>query len=189
MALNVEQETRELKARLDDHDTVAQLTGQFEFISGQLNAMQRFMHAKFDAIDKRFDAWISASTRSSPMLALCARIFPGLLWKQCAAFYGQAKQAAFDLPRWLSPNWGFEFSGPAFGCPDASIAIAHLRWGWAECISRRFLQRSEIIEEDFQMGQIDGVVGVSRWLPDLDVVPWQAGYSASALSPSFTPPR
>ena len=56
MALNVEQEIRELKARLDKHDTtLAQLTGQFEFISGQLNAMQRFMHAKFDAIDKRFD--------------------------------------------------------------------------------------------------------------------------------------
>ena len=30
--------------------------GQFEFISGKLNAMQRFMHANFDAIDKRFDA-------------------------------------------------------------------------------------------------------------------------------------
>jgi hypothetical protein len=28
----------------------------FEFVSGQLNAMQRFMHPKFDAIDKRFDA-------------------------------------------------------------------------------------------------------------------------------------
>ena len=56
MAINVEQEIRELKARLDKHDTtLAQLTGQFEFISGQLNAMQRFMHAKFDAIDKRFD--------------------------------------------------------------------------------------------------------------------------------------
>ncbi len=57
MAINVEQEIRELKARLDAHDTaLARLTGQFEFISGQLNAMQRFMHAKFDAIDKRFDA-------------------------------------------------------------------------------------------------------------------------------------
>ena len=57
MAINVEQEIRELKARLDKHDTtLAQLTGQFEFISGQLNAMQRFMHAKFDAIDKHFDA-------------------------------------------------------------------------------------------------------------------------------------
>jgi hypothetical protein len=52
--MNVEQEIRELKARLDKHDTtLAQLVGQF--ISGQLNAMQRFMHAKFDAIDKRFD--------------------------------------------------------------------------------------------------------------------------------------
>jgi hypothetical protein len=56
-ALNVEQEIREQKARLDKHDTMlAQLMGQFEFISGKLNAMQRFMHAKFDAIDKRFDA-------------------------------------------------------------------------------------------------------------------------------------
>ncbi len=52
--MNVEQEIRELKARLDKHDTtLAQLT--VEFISGQLKAMQRFMHAKFDAIDKRFD--------------------------------------------------------------------------------------------------------------------------------------
>ncbi len=56
MAMNVEKEIRELQARLDKHDTaLAQLTGQFEFISGQLNAMQRFMHTKFDAIDKRFD--------------------------------------------------------------------------------------------------------------------------------------
>ncbi len=32
--MNVEQEIRELKARLDKHDTtLAQLTGQFEFIS------------------------------------------------------------------------------------------------------------------------------------------------------------
>ncbi len=55
--MNVEKEIRELQARLDKHDTaLAQLTGQFEFISGQLNAMQRFMHTKFDAIDKRFDA-------------------------------------------------------------------------------------------------------------------------------------
>ena len=55
--MNVEQEIRELKARLDRHDTtLAQLRGQFEFISGQLNAMQHCMHAKFDAIDKRFDA-------------------------------------------------------------------------------------------------------------------------------------
>ena len=55
--MNVEQEIREQKARLDKHDTtLAQLMGQFEFISGKLNAMQRFMHAKFDAIDKRFDA-------------------------------------------------------------------------------------------------------------------------------------
>ena len=55
--MNVEQEIRELKARLDRHDTeLAQLTGPFEFISGQLNAMQRCMHIKFDAIDKRFDA-------------------------------------------------------------------------------------------------------------------------------------
>ena len=54
--MNVEQEIRELKARLDEHDTtLAQLTGQFQFISGPLNAMQRFMHAKFDAMDKRFD--------------------------------------------------------------------------------------------------------------------------------------
>jgi hypothetical protein len=54
--MNVEQEIRELKARLDKHDTtLTQLTGQFEFISGQLNAIQRFMHVKFDAIDKRFD--------------------------------------------------------------------------------------------------------------------------------------
>jgi hypothetical protein len=55
--MNVEQEIRELKACLDKHDsTLAQLPGQFEFISGQLNAMQRFMHVKFDAVDKRFDA-------------------------------------------------------------------------------------------------------------------------------------
>lgn len=35
--------------------SLAQLAGQFEFISGQLNAIQRFMHVKFDAIDTRFD--------------------------------------------------------------------------------------------------------------------------------------
>jgi uncharacterized protein HemX len=56
MAMNVEQEIRSLQARLDRHDTdLAQLKGQFEFISGQLNSMQRFMHTKFDAMDKRFD--------------------------------------------------------------------------------------------------------------------------------------
>jgi archaellum component FlaC len=56
MAINVEQEIRELKARLEKHDTtLAPLMGQFEFISNQLNAVQRFMQAKFDAIDKRFD--------------------------------------------------------------------------------------------------------------------------------------
>jgi chromosome segregation ATPase len=56
MALNVEQEIRELKARLDKHDTaLAQLTGQFEFISGQLREVQRYMLTKLDEHDKRFD--------------------------------------------------------------------------------------------------------------------------------------
>ena len=76
-------------------------TGQFELISGQLNAMQRFMHAKFDAIDKRFDGMDKRFDKIEVgVLVLCARIFPALLRKQCVAFYGQAKQNPLpDLQR------------------------------------------------------------------------------------------
>ena len=53
------------------------------------------------------------------MLALCGRIFPALLRKQCAAFYGQAKQHPSPIfPAGYCANWGFEFSGPAFGSPQ-----------------------------------------------------------------------
>ncbi len=56
MAINIEQEIRDLKSRLDKHDTeLAQLRGQFEFISGQLREVQRYMHTKFTEYDKRFD--------------------------------------------------------------------------------------------------------------------------------------
>ena len=63
-------EIRELKRRVDLAETqIAQLNGQFEFISSQLRDVQRYMHVKFadvdkklaehdrrfDAIDRRFD--------------------------------------------------------------------------------------------------------------------------------------
>jgi uncharacterized protein YPO0396 len=52
--MNVEQEIRELKRRVDQ--AIARLSGSFEFISGQLRDVQTYMHARFAEMDERFDA-------------------------------------------------------------------------------------------------------------------------------------
>jgi len=56
MAFDVEKEVRELKRRLDLAETrLAQLEGQFGFVSGQLRDIQNYMHAKFAEVEDRFD--------------------------------------------------------------------------------------------------------------------------------------
>ena len=46
--MNVEQEIRELRRRVDQAEaSIARLGGSFEFISGQLRDVQTSMHARF----------------------------------------------------------------------------------------------------------------------------------------------
>ena len=53
---DLQEEVRDLKRRLDLAETrLIRLEGSFEFVSGQLRDMQLYMHAQFEAIDKRFD--------------------------------------------------------------------------------------------------------------------------------------
>ena len=55
--MNVEQEIRELRRRVDQAEaSIARLGGSFEFISGQLRDVQTYMHARFAEVDERFDA-------------------------------------------------------------------------------------------------------------------------------------
>ena len=55
--MNVEQEIRELRRRVDQAEaSIARLAGSFEFISGQLRDVQTYMHARFAEVDERFDA-------------------------------------------------------------------------------------------------------------------------------------
>ena len=55
--MNVEQEIRELRRRVDQAEAnIARLAGSFEFISGQLRDVQTYMHARFAEVDERFDA-------------------------------------------------------------------------------------------------------------------------------------
>jgi chromosome segregation ATPase len=79
MALNVEQEIRDLKARLDKHDTqLAQLEGSFTFIVSQLRDIQRYMHTKFEEHDKRFDAIDAQLTKHDGELAAIKADVAGL---------------------------------------------------------------------------------------------------------------
>ena len=117
MVINVEKEIADLKRR------VAELEGSFGYITGRpsptLTRVKRGgFHCSLVVIRTRLFPEKSASIGSSPMLVLCARIFPALLRKQCVAFYGQAKQNPPPIfPAGYCANWGFEFSGPAFGSP------------------------------------------------------------------------
>ena len=69
------------------------------------------------------------------MLALCARIFPALLWKQCAAFYDQAPHGAavLEAPFYvLQIRSGLAFaptapSAPAFIAREPCVVCA-CRW-------------------------------------------------------------
>jgi chaperonin cofactor prefoldin len=54
--MDLERELKDVKRRLDLAETrLAQLAGQFEFISGQLRDVQLYMHARFGDIDDRLD--------------------------------------------------------------------------------------------------------------------------------------
>ena len=57
MAVDLEKELKDLKRRVDCAETrLSQLEGPFGFISGQLRDIQLYMPARFDDLDRKFDA-------------------------------------------------------------------------------------------------------------------------------------
>ena len=55
-AMNLERELQDLKRRVDLAETrLSQLEGQFGFISGQLEDIQLYMHARFDEHAQRLE--------------------------------------------------------------------------------------------------------------------------------------